>query len=61
MSGPCVDGTVNLTPGAEREFQLEAERVGGYAIDPDTALRSTYASNFLTDCRQLLVAADLEA
>lgn len=54
--GPCTDGTVDLTPGAERAFRLECERRGGYAVDPDEATRSTYASTFMADCKVILDA-----
>lgn len=57
MSGPCPDGCADLTPRAEAALRLEAERCGGYAIDPDEATRGSAAFNFLADCRVVLVAA----
>lgn len=53
----CIDGDVKRSPRAEGEFQREVERVGGFAVDPDEALLSTAAFNFLSDCRVLMVAA----
>lgn len=57
MSALHVDGGVKLSPRAEGELQLEAERVGGYAIDPDEARQASAAFNFLSDCQVVLVAA----
>jgi len=52
-----VDGDVKLTPHAEMVFQREAERVGAYAVDPDEALVSGAAFNFLADVELVLVAS----
>lgn len=57
MTAPCVDGTVQLTPRAEQQFQLAAERCGGLEIERDEAVQATNALNFLDDCVVLLVAA----
>lgn len=37
MTAPLPDGDVLLTPRAEQQFRLEAERVGAYEVDPDEA------------------------
>lgn len=57
MTALQVDGTVDLSPRSEGEFRLEAERVGGLAVDPDQAVVSSAAFNFLNDVELVLVAS----